>query len=537
MIRRARTLGPSLAALLLVFGLPSAAAAQDDAFKDGIKALEDRKWQEVVTFMRRAAAADGTESTRTVRAGGMFGLGGSGRPYLPYYFLGEALMALNDCPGAMDAWAQSERQAVVAGDRLATIYNGYQTCAAQGVLPPAEFDPIYTTAAQAYADATALFKRVSSLADANADALRAPVRDRIETARKALAASHASLSEGLRTRARAVLVDSEAQARRSIETLGRLEATVTAAIEAVTSVQRLTRDVEERISAANAADAAIDRPGVALTSDMAQSRAAARERLSQARDGLAAGGRTQNLPALQSALEHAQSASTMLADLSRRVQSLARKTMEPQVASAVIEAENTFSLVALSFATLERRAEQQPGAMSAGAAAQRDRLRTSVEGLQQRFERASAAGDVAGLSEIARLARAAGAEVETLVQSFGPVPLRDRGVPPALEDGARLFLKGRYQEAIGALDTVTSLDGPLQVHVHLFKAAAHYALYARSGETDRTMLSTALDEIERARGLNPVLEPDPRVFTPGFLTLFAHGPREPGGQTAAGPQP
>jgi hypothetical protein len=77
--------------VLFVAGcLPSSAAAQDDAFKDGVKARGDRKWQEVVSSMRRAVAADDKESDRTVRAGGVFGIRASEQPYLPYYFLVKA---------------------------------------------------------------------------------------------------------------------------------------------------------------------------------------------------------------------------------------------------------------------------------------------------------------------------------------------------------------------------------------------------------------------------------------------------------------
>ena len=33
--------------------------------------------------------------------------------YLPHFFLGEALLEMDDCEGALAAWAESERQGVV----------------------------------------------------------------------------------------------------------------------------------------------------------------------------------------------------------------------------------------------------------------------------------------------------------------------------------------------------------------------------------------------------------------------------------------
>ena len=54
---------------IITLVLAPAAHAQDDAFKTGINARGDRKWQDVVLQMRRAIQVDATEATRMVRSG------------------------------------------------------------------------------------------------------------------------------------------------------------------------------------------------------------------------------------------------------------------------------------------------------------------------------------------------------------------------------------------------------------------------------------------------------------------------------------
>jgi hypothetical protein len=111
--------------------------------------------------------------------------------------------------------------------------------------------------------------------------------------------------------------------------------------------------------------------------------------------------------------------------------------------------------------------------------------------------------------------------LDELIKSFGPVTLRDRGVHEALEQGARLFFQGDYRNALAALHPPSGLsDIPLQLHVHLFRAAASYGLYALSGGTDRELRMTASKEIEYCKGINSAFRPDPRIFSPAFIAFY-----------------
>jgi hypothetical protein len=128
--------------LTLVFA--PAAHAQDDAFKAGLSARGDRKWQDVVVQMRRAIQEDAAESTRMVRSGigGLLRQGGT--QYLPHYFLGEALFNLQDCAGAVEAWSRSEQQGAVRSraEFLAVLQKGYAAWRSEGCPSPDQVRPV-----------------------------------------------------------------------------------------------------------------------------------------------------------------------------------------------------------------------------------------------------------------------------------------------------------------------------------------------------------------------------------------------------------
>jgi hypothetical protein len=58
------------------------------------------------------------------------------------------------------------------------------------------------------------------------------------------------------------------------------------------------------------------------------------------------------------------------------------------------------------------------------------------------------------------------------------------------------------------------------LHVHLFKAAAAYALFVRSGETNQMLREQTIAEIEQCKQIDSSFQPDQRVFTPRFIGVF-----------------
>jgi hypothetical protein len=85
-------------------------------------------------------------------------------------------------------------------------------------------------------------------------------------------------------------------------------------------------------------------------------------------------------------------------------------------------------------------------------------------------------------------------------------------------------LNGHYQQALSALEPLTAQsDSPLKVHAHVFRAAALYALFVRSGESNDQLRNDALAEIARTKQLNASFQPSPRAFPPRFLSLYQTG--------------
>ena len=76
-------------------------------------------------------------------------------------------------------------------------------------------------------------------------------------------------------------------------------------------------------------------------------------------------------------------------------------------------------------------------------------------------------------------------------------------------------------EAQHALERSNALaDAPLQLHVHLFRAAALYHLFVRSGEKDQALRTRAVAEIDACKRLNSQFAPDSRAFAPRFIAFY-----------------
>ena len=97
--------------------------------------------------------------------------------------------------------------------------------------------------------------------------------------------------------------------------------------------------------------------------------------------------------------------------------------------------------------------------------------------------------------------------------------LEDRGVPTWLQEGAARYFAGDYAGALDRLDDGTA-DGPAQLHVHLFRAAAQHALYVRSGEKDTARRDQAIADIKRCKELESTFAPDTRAFSPAFIEFY-----------------
>ena len=526
-----------LLAVMCVCAAPSWAMAQDEAFKQGLQARGDKKWPDVVRHMQNALKSDSQESTRKVRHGV---LGVQSTEYLPHYFLAEAYYYLLDCGGAVSEWSISEQQGAIKSkpDFVGTLQKGLKACVAKGALLPADYTPQYLSTRQAYVDASALAKRVSDLGTTHRDLWRADADDQYGKAKKELETSLTRLNAGQRTRMATDFNESKAASDRATAILRPLEGSLNSAVEAVSSVQRQSRDVDQIIAGAEATNDAIEAIKASLTDAMQASRKSGREQIAQARERLTVGQKTQNPATVGEALKYAQSASAILLQVLEQGKKVARGVLEQQLGEAIRAADEAFSRISSAITALDRRSAQRPDVVRPEMTSARASLEKQIETLRRRFERARKAEDLASLTETTRLAGQAQIGLDDLIKAFGSLTLRDRGVHAVLEEGARLYLSGEYQQAVSALEPlVGQTDLAMRIHAHVFRAAALYALFVRSGESNQQLRTQALAEIAQSKQLNSSFQPSARVFAPRFLSLYqAGGTASPSGAGATAQQ-
>jgi len=503
--------------------------AQDEAFKDGLDAREAKKWQEVVQHMRRAIQADPAESARKVRRG-LGGILGGGTEYLPHYFLAEALFNLGDCAGAVEEWSVSEQQGAVKAraESFALLQKGYALCEARGVLSPARYGPVLLRTRQQVTDVTSLAASVTNTAQAHMDLWRADMKEQYDRATGDLQNAQVRLAAATRTRQERDFGDASTTAERARGALKALEQELAAAIAEHGTVQGLARETELALSTAEGIEKTLAAKKAFMTPALAAARQAASESAAQARSQMTAGVRASSVPMLSDARTTAQNASSKYREVLDAVVKLEARAHEKLVAEAVALAQDAFSFVDGGFASIDRLASEKPGAVKPEMTTEREALVKEAATVRRRFETAQRRGDVAGLQDAARLAGEVRTRLDALIRAFGPVTLVDRGVRAALIEGARLFFAGEYDQALAALDPATIGDGPLQLHAHLLRAAAHYALFVRSGERDQVRRAAAISEVAAVKQINPGFSPDARAFAPRFISFFQEEPR---GQT------
>jgi hypothetical protein len=524
---------------LVLFGLASAVHAQDAEFRAGIDAREAKRWGDVVTQMSLAIKAKPEEENRRVgsRFGGVLG---RGETYLPHFFLGEALFYQNDCAGALDEWWKSQQQGVIneRKDLLDILIKGYAACEARGVLPPVKYDALLVKTRQTYIDVNALAQKVSNLGQANLELWRPDMKEMYDRASGDLKDSQTRLTVATRTRTAGDFNDASAAAERARGVLTTIESNLNAAIETYRSVQDQAREIGQIIDAADALDRAIESKKAMLTASHVSDRQAGRDAIGRARERLSGGARASSTAVLNEARGLAQDASTRLKQILADLARIERGALERTLTEAQTAAQEAFSFVDGAFVTLDRLITEKPSLLRPEMTTEREAIERQVRGARRLLGAARKAENVEGIREATRMTSEARDRLNALITTFGPVTLTDRGVHPALQQGARLFFSGEYQQALSALSPPDGFapDVPLQLHVHLFRAAALHALFVRSGEQDQSLRIQALTEVKRCMELSPEFQPDTRAFSPRFVTFFQDGKVEVRTEDTAGVQ-
>jgi hypothetical protein len=101
--------GPAAVAAAALASLALALPARADfldSYREGLVALGERQWAAAAERFRASIAGKSEEDPRLPRRLYL-------KRYTPHFYLGRALFELGDCPGALAAWAESERQGVI----------------------------------------------------------------------------------------------------------------------------------------------------------------------------------------------------------------------------------------------------------------------------------------------------------------------------------------------------------------------------------------------------------------------------------------
>jgi hypothetical protein len=105
-IRRRRA-AAFVVAFMLALGTQLAAQSYLNAFRDGMTAIDQKRWADAARLMETAARGQNDTGQMVRRYGMLF------ESYLPHYFLGVARYEMGDYQGALDALALAEQQGAV----------------------------------------------------------------------------------------------------------------------------------------------------------------------------------------------------------------------------------------------------------------------------------------------------------------------------------------------------------------------------------------------------------------------------------------
>ena len=196
----------------------------------------DQRWKVVADNMRQAIAERGVESKEKVgrRIGGILG---GGNEYLPHYYLGEAQFNLGNCVGAVDAWAESDRQGVVRAarpDLYVQLREGFKSCELKGVLSPEKFDPLLREATRKVAEAGVTAAAFDKQVQASLEIWRAEsgLREQYEQAVKDVQAARDKLKVGAQSRSQRDLGEAASTAEGARTAMAALEPGFAAAVSA-----------------------------------------------------------------------------------------------------------------------------------------------------------------------------------------------------------------------------------------------------------------------------------------------------------------
>ena len=517
--RRRSPVPTALLALTVSVLSPALLDAQrpaDDAFKRGIEALEREQWNDAAAEMLRAIKADDKETTRKV--GGRLGFGG--REYFPHFYRGQALSKLGDCAGAVVEWSLSEQQGAVRSHReyYANLQQGYKECESKGVLPPSRFDPLVERTRGELAVVTGVMAKVKQLGDEHIEIWRADRTFADQYAKAAIEYDRArdQFEKSQQSRLERDFDAVTTMAERSTRLLQALGASFEKAVAQGRETVGLAADVQALIDGGLKQAQTIDaRRGMLSPSEIANAEDG-RKKLLAARQQLAARPLTDDI--VSNARATALDGMATIKQVISVIESRDNQDKQQRFVEALNVAKQSLTSAESEYQLVQSLLEQRGAPEGAEIRKGLDEARKQLDGVTRRLGSAEAQKQLPGVQAANRAATQVFTSLKVLEATFGPIAAEEI-VPRWLQTGVDQYFKGAYARALDELGN-TSDAGPAQLHVHLFRAAALYALYVRSGEKDTGKRDQAVTEVRRSKQLNPTFVPDASAFSPAFLEFY-----------------
>jgi hypothetical protein len=401
------------------------------------------------------------------------------------------------------------------------MQKGFILCeSTKGVLPPAKFDPLLQRTRQHYDEVRGVAVAVTNLGKENSNEFQ-QVRDQYTNATAELANGGNALTTAMRSRSQKDFDSATAAIERAQSALITIQTRLSAAVGETSAALALAKEVEGLLAKGDEAERQVttrltDKKAT-LPGPLVSMRDAGREALTKARERYATGSKALSLPILTEARTQVTNGTNSYKQLLDEL----TKVDATELQNAISGAEQALLLSDGLIGTLAKRISAKPSLVDDVVAAEREKIVKEVDGARRRLAGAKAASNLDGINKAKNATITANEHLSVLLGRFGPLTLRERGVREALEEGSRQFFAGQYDKALAALNApeVSAPDAPLQIHVHLFRAASLHAQYARS-PNNQALRSEALAEVDECRKLDSAFEPDPRAFSPGFIRFF-----------------
>ena len=508
-----------------------------ETYNQAMRAYRAEQWRLAADLMRQARSERASETGR-VRF-----TGNATEPYVPSYYLGDALMRLGDCPGALEAFAIAERTQA-AGNRSWTtrIANVRTTC---GASDRAKADAAF---AQAIGQAEPVLQRAraaqAQLRDLRnesygPEALQAFVAEQNQAAAD-LAQAEARVGEARKASNSRAASEGQRLAQGALTRFEDVHQRVR------TEIQRLDGAAKERAAAtAKAAEA------TAREAKLAEAREQAlRELLGQTQGGVRL---AQEAMTAYREAAGARPVPPGIVD-AQTVLAAADKIVRRGTAAGEAELKNAGTLAARARDTFVREREtvlagdadslaraiaraiaggrQSLGVIEqlagrGGAAALNPAEQSRVAEDRKALDRVSAslaaAGRPASASDRA-VAENAARRLASLADALRKRTTADSGVPPGLVAAARALFTGNYADARAQLDRLpetANASSALRFQTQLLRAAALYGAWAVGGEQDDALNRAAAEAVANCKRLAPAARPDPAVFSPRFVAFYA----------------